>query len=322
MVNFPGRDRRRRVLKDEVLSASTNHRSLRATVDADASNDVPRYSDAAGVENHPQVTDFVPRRFRSIAIFVLLGIGLTAMLTALDYFTLPIAAASGMQTTATLDITSSGSLAAWFSAVVLLIASATCLLTYSIRRHRIDDFQGRYRVWLGASFACLVMSANSVAGLHQILADVLGHVTGWTALHGAVWWLVLPGVPMGWILVRAVFDMRECRLGAVLLVAAMASYAASMVSVLGFARPRSAVAIARCRGGATVRPLADARFAGVIRSLRRPRCSRPDYGSSPHNRQTRGEDGLRQAVFGSGIRGRRKYRIVPGRDPSSGAATR
>ena len=36
------------------------------------------------------------------------------------------------------------------------MASATCLLTYSIRRHRIDDYRGRYRVWLGAALACLV----------------------------------------------------------------------------------------------------------------------------------------------------------------------
>ena len=56
---------------------------------------------------------------------------------------------------------------------MLLLASATCLLIYSIRRHRIDDFRGRYRIWLAASAACLVLSANSVAGLHSVLSDVI-----------------------------------------------------------------------------------------------------------------------------------------------------
>ena len=56
MVNFPGRsDRRRRVLKEEVRTAS----GPRVTLQADVADDAPRYSDAAGVENHPQVTDFV-----------------------------------------------------------------------------------------------------------------------------------------------------------------------------------------------------------------------------------------------------------------------
>ncbi len=234
MVNFPGRDRRRRVLKDEVLSASSNHAALRAAASGGAASAAPRYSDAAGVENHPQVTDFVPRRYRTIAVFVLLGAGLTATLAALHYFAVPIAVLSGMQNTAALDFSAPGSLAAWFSAVVLLVASAACLLTYSIRRHRIDDFRGRYRVWLGAALACLAMSVDSVAGLHQVAADVLGHLTGWTALRdGAAWWLVLAGLPIGWIVLRALLDVRECRLAAALLVAAAINYAASAVTFLG-----------------------------------------------------------------------------------------
>ena len=62
---------------------------------------------------------------------------------------------------------------------------STCLLIYSIRRHRIDDFRGRYRVWLAAAVACVVLSADSVAGLHDALAQSLSHHTGWTALRAA-----------------------------------------------------------------------------------------------------------------------------------------
>ena len=50
--------------------------------------------------------------------------------------------------------------------------------------HRIDDFRGRYRIWLAAAMACLVLSANSIAGLHEVLADVMTRVTGWSALRG------------------------------------------------------------------------------------------------------------------------------------------
>src|SRR5262252_8477665 len=74
MVNFPGRsDRRRRVLKEEVLSASARAKS-RSNDRDDAGEDAPRYSEAAGVENHPQVTDFVPRRYSTIAMLGLFGV--------------------------------------------------------------------------------------------------------------------------------------------------------------------------------------------------------------------------------------------------------
>ncbi|HEX4414639.1 MAG TPA: hypothetical protein VH107_13485 [Lacipirellulaceae bacterium] len=234
MVNFPGRDRRRRVLKDEVLAASNHHTALRAVSDTSFAADAPRYSDAAGVENHPQVTDFVPRRYRTIITLLVVGLGITSGLAALDYFASAIGQACCVRSVAALEIAAPGSLASWACAVVLLVASAACLLIYSIRRHRIDDFRGRYRVWLGASIACLTMSANSVTGLHQVVADLLTHVTGWSALReGAAWWLLMPGLPIAWLMLRSLYDTRECRFGAALLGVGFATYAAALGVFLG-----------------------------------------------------------------------------------------
>src|SRR3954451_5667309 len=107
MVNFPGRnDRRRRVLKEEVRSASGS----RATLPADVADDAPRYSDAAGVENHPQVTDFVPRRYSTIALLGLFGAGATAITAALQYFVLPITTAANMNGVSAIDLTARGNL--------------------------------------------------------------------------------------------------------------------------------------------------------------------------------------------------------------------
>jgi hypothetical protein len=237
MVNLPGRDRRRRVLKDEVLAASNNYATMRAKSDVEPAADAPRYSDAAGVENHPQITDFIPRRYSTIAVLLVIGVATTVALTAGQLFLLPLAAARGMRGAAVFDLAGFGSLASWLSAIVLAIASAISLVVLSIRRHRIDDFKGRYRVWLGAAIVCLVASANSVAGFHQILDEVLGAATGWTALRdGAVWWLALAGLPIAWVTLRVLLDVRECRLAGALLVAAVASYAVSAVNYLGIAR--------------------------------------------------------------------------------------
>jgi hypothetical protein len=232
MVNFPGRsDRRRRVLKEEVRSAS----GTRATLRADVADNAPRYTDAAGVENHPQVTDFVPRRYSTIALLGLFGAAATAVTASLHYFALPIAVSRGMNSSAAFDLTARGNVTEWLAAVVLFMASGFCVLTYSIRRHRIDDYRGRYRVWLGASLACLVLSANSVTGLHEVLSDVLTRATGWSALRdGAIWWMAVAGLPLAWVYVRVLLDIRECKIAAALLAGAAVCYGGSLASFLGY----------------------------------------------------------------------------------------
>src|SRR3954463_7734056 len=121
MVNFPGRnDRRRRVLKEEVRSASASRATLRAAV----ADDAPRYSDAAGVENHPQITDFVPRRYSTIALLGMFGVAASATTAALHYFALPMAASRGINSSAAFDLAARGNLNEWLAAVVLFIASA------------------------------------------------------------------------------------------------------------------------------------------------------------------------------------------------------
>jgi hypothetical protein len=239
MSRFLGRDsRRRRVLNEEALSASSAHLALHS-VESDAPTaDTPRYSERAGVEHHPQVTDFFPRRYRTIGALAAVGIMATAGVEALHWFVAPLATKYGFESAAAFDLTSTGGVATWLSAVVLALAAASCLLIYTLRRHRIDDFQGRYRVWLAAAVACLLMSLESVAPVHRLLAGVAAYHTGWTALRGhAAWWLVLGGLPLGWIAVRAWLDARESRLAAAALGTATGAYVVALASYLGVGLP-------------------------------------------------------------------------------------
>lgn len=234
MVNFPGRDRRRRVLKDEVLTASASHSP--SPYSDNVESDAPRYSEAAGVEHHPQITDFVPRRYRTIATIILAGACLTATLSACEYFLLQSLEMRSLPNAAALGVSGAGGLAAWVSAIVLLTASVTSAIIHSIRRHRIDDYRGRYRVWRAATLACLTMSALSVTGLHHFIATGMTHLVGWSALRdGAIWWLLLPGLPMGWIGLRALFDTRGCRFATSLLATAVVSYSIAATIFLGAA---------------------------------------------------------------------------------------
>jgi hypothetical protein len=67
------------------------------------------------------------------------------------------------------------------------------------------------------------------------LASTLSHFTGWTALRGgAAWWLMLAGPPLGWIAMRAFFDVKECRLAGSLTLVALTCHVVAAASFLGF----------------------------------------------------------------------------------------
>ena len=105
MSRFLGRDsRRRRVLNEEALSASTAHLAMRAGAADEPAEGAPRYSDAAGVEHHPQVTDFFPRRFRTIGALAAVGVVATAAIEALHWFVAPLAGTYGFESAAAFDL--------------------------------------------------------------------------------------------------------------------------------------------------------------------------------------------------------------------------
>jgi len=233
MANFLGRNsRRRRVLNEEALSASSAHLAVR-DADLGTGESAPRYSDQAGVEHHPQVTDFLPRRYWSLGILAAIGAATTAAVEALFWFVAPVAAPYSADGSGPFDLQLGRGIASWLSAVLLLATAGVCIVVYSLRRHRIDDIRGRYRVWLAAAAACLALSVNCVAPLHALAAAVAAYHTGWTALREhAAWWLAAAGLPLGWIGLRAWLDARESRLAALALAAAFGSYGVAIAAYL------------------------------------------------------------------------------------------
>jgi len=100
----------------------------------------------------------------------------------------------------------------WASAAMLLASACYAKLIFSLRRHRVDDFRGRYRVWRTASWAALALSLNAVIGGHSIVARALGYFTSWSVLPGnAGWWLAAAVIVGGYLLLKLIFDVAECR---------------------------------------------------------------------------------------------------------------
>ncbi len=112
-----------------------------------------------------------------------------------------------------LDASRTGSLLCWFSSLVFLLAAVGSVLIYSVRRHKVDDYRGRYRLWLWCALAWLVMSIDATANLHMPFSQAMAIATGWSlAGDAAVWWIGIWGAILAVLALRLVFETRECRL--------------------------------------------------------------------------------------------------------------
>ncbi len=224
--------RRRRVLNDEVRSASgLNVAAYPSGGDADA----PRYGEQANVEHHPQITDYVPRRKRAMIVTLLAGLSTAAGAQALAHFAEPIAAAVPGLASSELAMQLAGGIVAWASAVSLLMAAALAKLTFSLRRHRVDDYAGRYRVWQWIAWGGVLASINSVIHVQTIIAKLAVAATGMSLTPiGSEWWLAPLALVGGWIFIRLMLEVSESRTSATMLLAAAACYAVAAAGSLGW----------------------------------------------------------------------------------------
>ena len=125
------------------------------------------------------------------------------------------------------DLAAPGNVAEWFSSVLLLAAAGLGILTSLIRRHRVDDYRGRYRMWYWVVPLLFVASLNQVSDLSTSLRTavlVLAGIPGYP--DAALIWTASLTLVAAVVGIRLAIEMRACRLAVVSLAVALASYVA------------------------------------------------------------------------------------------------
>jgi len=182
-----------------------------------------------------RLIDLIPRRLTTFGLLLLAGLALVAGLEVL-YAWGASSAMTGMTTdgrVAAFDLDGEGSLAVWFSSSVLSLAALVAVIVYTVRRHKTDDYQGYYRVWLWAAMCWLLMSIDETSSLHEGFKEMMAQVTGVRpGLDGSIWWVVPYFFLLGAVGSRLLLDMRHCRLSSTALVAAAVCYAVAVVTQL------------------------------------------------------------------------------------------
>lgn len=212
------RDRRRRVLTEEAEAAVPAVRLAKAT------NPAELYSDSGRAARLNPISGLFPLRKLSISLVAgsaLLAIaGCLGLHMAAEQLQLTL----GSRATSALRLDSPAALARWLSSTLLGLAALTALFIYSLRKHRIDDYHGRYRVWLTMTLACLAASIVESTGI-AALANELGRKASAVAtLRFEIAWPAAIATLVTLLGIRLLFEIRRCGPALSALVLAMIAF--------------------------------------------------------------------------------------------------
>lgn len=175
-------DRRRRVLNEDrrehsapsTIPIAGGHR-------ADA-RPPRRYTDAVCPDQQLRVGQLIPTRPWTVSVWLLAALTVvvgqfaataTYFATRLDLSTIDYRP---------LRMDFSPSLFSAFCSASLLLSAAYSGLIVSLRRHRLDDYRGTYRIWYYLTAANLAASLLLASGAHRILASAWDAGTVWLGM--------------------------------------------------------------------------------------------------------------------------------------------
>jgi hypothetical protein len=130
-----------------------------------------------------------------------------------------------------LDLERPGNLAAWLCSLLLAAAAFQAVQIYRLRRHKTDDYRGRYRVWVWVPLLLFAMAAGQATDVHQDLVHLAAALLSPKAgpEHAATWPLIAALI-WGLVAVRLTFEMRVSRWATAFLAIATVGYLAGLTT--------------------------------------------------------------------------------------------
>lgn len=123
------------------------------------------------------------------------------------------------------------SFGSWAKSFYLAAASATALLVYQLRRYKVDDYTGSYRIWRSVIVLIAVLSIDSICNLVPWIGAMIDAVLGKrVALSGADWIRIGLTIGGGALALRLVAEVRRSRVALAMMLVALIGFAIPLLS--------------------------------------------------------------------------------------------
>ena len=233
------RNQRRRLLLAEDPGADSTDSadgSLRLLNAAGDSADAPgrTYGSKARNQCERRVMDFIPLRRLTIVAILTVALLLVAGATTLHVYISSLADVLRPDEVVGLRLDEPRNISHWLASTFLSLAALSATLIYLLRRHRADDYHGRYRVWLWAAIGCLVLSLLETTDMALVVRGICRRAAEFCSLDPAIIWPIL--ATSFWALagLRVLIEIRRSRLATVALVLGGLALATAIVVEQGW----------------------------------------------------------------------------------------
>jgi len=215
-------ERRRRLLAEESLDddAPDGSQSQLKLAGADAERGQTAYSATARSDCHRRVLDLFPTRRLTVALTLLaacLGVSAVCVLHIAAGWLSTYSDAADLTA---LRLDAPGNVSHWFASMLWSLGALMAILTYTLRRHRVDDYHGRYRVWLWTAMGCMLVSLFESSDMGTLIRAAGHGIVEYLSLAEPLVWAGILALVFMVVGVRLAIEMRRCRPAVCALVAA------------------------------------------------------------------------------------------------------
>jgi hypothetical protein len=246
-MSLPGsqrRDQRRRLLMSWTRSATPV-----AGESGAGRRPMAEYAADALPERHPGLATLLPT---GLGRLVACGVGIVTLLTAVlaaGFCTAGfawLAGAAGPRFThsvaalrACVDPLAASALAGWIAQMLLVGSAAVALVVRFMRRHRRDDYAGRYRAWGWLAWLLVAASCAAQVPLGRAVGVFIAEATGIAfGPSGYGWWVAITATLLVGVSLWAVLPLHERLATAVWLTAALVAWGVSAAATWLEATPQ------------------------------------------------------------------------------------
>jgi hypothetical protein len=224
-------DRRRRLVGDDTASPAPVEQREASRREGDAPLDHPSerraYAPAAQSALERPMRDLLPSSYGALALVSVGGLLLVGALELSQIWSQRLADVPAIFSAGVFDLAAPHNASRWFAAMLMAATGLVALYLYSLRRHRVDDYHGRYRVWIWTAIACMAVSFGEATSATTAVRSLCGRAAIACNVTEAVLWPALAGTLLAVFMLRILVEVWRCRGSVALLTLAGASFFAA-----------------------------------------------------------------------------------------------